>query len=362
MISVQHIRMMQKTSSGLSMHSPQAVRVLTTGQHTCHAADGSRVPCRGSGQDGEYFSASVWPQPRFEKQGVVVLDRWTGLRWTTDAMPAEFPLPWLECFDAVAEMNRKKYGGRNDWRMPGRRELHSLVSFAASRPALADGYPFENVFLGWYWSSTTYAHDTAYAWRVHMEGGRMFFGSKDEGSLLWPVCGDNSVVPASGQTRVYDLQRRDVQHGLPLPVPRFVSQDDSVVDLLTGLRWLRRADLCGPVTWERALERVAELRSSVPERAWRLPSIRELDSLTDASASFPALAAGHPFMGTGDGYWSSTSSSFAYDWAMVLYLGKGAVGVGYKRGDPFLAWPVCDGSCHRDNSRPARGGGAWRFQ
>ncbi|MBM9537744.1 Lcl C-terminal domain-containing protein [Desulfobulbus alkaliphilus] len=319
------------------------LRILASGQNTCHAADGSPIPCLGSGQDGEFFVAGDWPVPRFQQQGMMVLDQWTGLTWTTDANPEEFPLLWQECFDAVEEMNREKYGGWDDWRMPGRRELHSLISFAASRPALAEEHPFRKVFLGWYWSSTTYAGQTAYAWRVHMEGGRMFFGSKNESSLLWPVRGESPIVPASGQAGTYDPKGRDAQHGVVLPDPRFVLEDESVVDLLAGLRWLRRADLCGPVSWQQALERVVELRRVSPQRAWRLPSIRELDSLTDASRSFPALAAGHPFQETGDGYWSSTSSSFACDWAMVLYLGKGAVGVGYKQGDPFLAWPVCDG-------------------
>ena len=319
------------------------LRVLTSGQDTCHAADGTRIPCQGSGQDGEFFSADVWPVPRFLQQGLTVLDQWTGLSWTTDANPAEFPLQWQECFATVEEMNREKYGGWDDWRLPGRRELHSLISFASSRPALAEKHPFKNVFLGWYWSSTTYAWQTAYAWRVHMEGGRMFFGSKDEFSLLWPVRDESPIVPASGQTATYDPKQRDDQHGVALPDPRFVLKDESVVDHLTGLRWLRRADLCGLVTWEQALVRTMELRRVSPQRLWRLPSIRELDSLTDASTAFPALTAGHPFQDIGDDYWSSTSSSFAYEWAMVLYLGKGAVGVGYKQGEPFLVWPVCDG-------------------
>jgi hypothetical protein len=73
---------------------------------------------------------------------------------------------------------------------------------------------------------------------------------------------------------------------------------------------------------------------------WRLPNINELESLVDASAHTPALPLDHPFTGLNDGYWSSTTSFFEPDWAYVLYLNKGAVGVGFKPGAEFYVWPV----------------------
>jgi len=42
-----------------------------------------------------------------------------------------------------------------------------------------------------------------------------------------------------------------------------------------------------------------------------------------------------------EGYWSSTTSFFETDWAWVLYLEKGACGVGHKPGKTFHVWPVC---------------------
>jgi hypothetical protein len=36
-----------------------------------------------------------------------------------------------------------------------------------------------------------------------------------------------------------------------------------------------------------------------------------------------------------DGYWSSTTSTYEPDWAWALYLDKGAIGVGQKRGKHF---------------------------
>ena len=74
---------------------------------------------------------------------------------------------------------------------------------------------------------------------------------------------------------------------------------------------------------------------------WRLPNISELESLVDCSASQPALPAGHPFTGLREGYWSATTSFFETDWAWVLYLEKGACGVGHKAGKTFFVWAVC---------------------
>ncbi|MBI4791951.1 MAG: hypothetical protein HY789_04280 [Deltaproteobacteria bacterium] len=39
--------------------------------------------------------------------------------------------------------------------------------------------------------------------------------------------------------------------------------------------------------------------------------------------------------------WSATTSFFKTDWAWVLYLEKGACGVGHKPGKTFFVWAVC---------------------
>ena len=81
---------------------------------------------------------------------------------------AEFPLAWKEALDHIATMNRDKALGFTDWRLPNRRELRSLMSHQTRKPALPEGHPFVNVFSGWYWTSTTAAINTAYAWYIHM--------------------------------------------------------------------------------------------------------------------------------------------------------------------------------------------------
>ena len=92
------------------------------------------------------------------------------IRFERNANVAQFPLMWQEVLDFVTDMNRQQMFGFNDWCLPNRRELRSLMRYKTRKPALPEGHPFTNVFLGWYWSSTSAAISPAHAWYVHMEG------------------------------------------------------------------------------------------------------------------------------------------------------------------------------------------------
>ena len=329
--------------------------VLHTGQTRCWDASGREIPCRGTGQDGEWQRGAPWPAERFVVRGEVVTDGLTGLHWCRDATVGTFPCTWAEAFALIDGLNRERHGGRDDWRLPNRNELRSLMSYQARKPALAEGHPFVNVFLGWYWTSTTAAISPAYAWAVHLEGARMFYGRKDQEYLCWPVCGaGNGLLPRTGQRHCVDAggvvvdcrglgQDGELQTGAPWPEPRFTVTGEVVRDRLTGLAWARRADPDGePVAWQEALDRVSAWNDEhgTAQLVWRLPTINELASLVDCDAHSPALPDGHPFIGLQDGYWSATTSFFECDWAWVLYLDKGACGVGHKPGRTFFLWPV----------------------
>jgi hypothetical protein len=313
------------------------------------------VPCQESGQDGEYRRGEPWPEKRFEVQGEAVLDNLTGLQWTIDANIGGFPVIWREALAVINLLNREGYGGFADWRLPDRRELRSLMSYQARKPSLPSGHPFLNVFLGWYWTSTSAAIHPAYAWYVHLEGARMFYGGKDQSSLFWPVRGaGNGLLPATGADRCLDESGKDLpcpgsgqdgelQLGFPWPQPRFVANDALVTDKLTDLVWVRKANVTRQtVTWDQALLAIRELNQDRFGGIgnWRLPNINELESLVDCRSHSPALSVEHPFEELRDGYWSSTTSFFETDWAWVLYLYKGACGVGHKPGKTFHVWPV----------------------
>lgn len=326
---------------------------IQTGQHSCHDPDGRQIPCQGTGQDAEFCSGYPWPETRFEVEEDTVRDRLTDLTWTQNANIAEYPLDWHEALEFVAGMNSDCKYGFSEWRLPNRRELRSLISHQTRCPALPDGHPFSNVFANWYWSSTTTAAHPDHAWYVNLDGGRMFYGGKDQAYMVWPVRGSGSgILPCTGQRLCYDKsaqvtacgktgQDAEYRYGLQWPEPRFENHSHGILDRLTNLLWYRTADLAaGPVTWNEALAAIAKLNTDSASAIWRLPNINELESLVDCAEHKPALPSQHPFVEVQDIYWSSTNSLYEPDWAWALYLDKGAVGVGQKCFARFYSWAV----------------------
>ena len=293
---------------------------------------------------------------RFETAGQAVADRNTGLVWSRDAALAQYPMTWAETFDWIDDLNAARLAGFADWRLPNRRELFSLVSHEAINPALPAGHPFMNVFPGYYWTSTSVCRLPDQAWYVHLGGARVFKGMKSGSYMAWPVrsSGGETGVYRTGQSSCYapDGALRDcagtgqdggLRMGLPWPQPRFDVQGDMVADRLTGLLWTRRADLVpGPVTWDTARVSVAEANRSrlYGYTDWRLPNVRELESLCDLQHHSPALPEGHPFEAVREFYWSGTTSRYDPDYAWAFYAVDGNVGVGYKPGGGFHVWPV----------------------
>lgn len=295
---------------------------LATDQRDCYDVGGRVIPCAGTGQDAEGKPPGPDPANRFEIQDATVIDRSTGLCWCRDANRFDFPFAWEAAADLVEEMNRSAAEGRRDWRLPSRRELFGLLSHGCVNPALAKGHPFLNVFPGYYWTATTCARLPAEAWYVHLGGARVYRGMKSGACLVWPVAGS--------------------RHDNRISDPRFRSDGPSFQDLWTGLCWACAAR--ATLSWEDALRAAAALNTAnhAGLRRWRLPNIREMESLVDLTRHSPALAAGHGFGRVPDGCWSSTTSVYEPRYAWVLYLQDGAVGVGFKPQPSFCAWAVLD--------------------
>jgi hypothetical protein len=77
-------------------------------------------------------------------------------------------LTWSE---AISYCENLSLGGYSDWRLPNKQELISIVDVSRYNPAI---YPaFVNVASDYYWSSTTNAYSTDYAWNVNFGNGRV---------------------------------------------------------------------------------------------------------------------------------------------------------------------------------------------
>ena len=93
-----------------------------------------------------------------------------------------------DAFSAIAALNAADYAGYDDWRLPNRRELESLVDASVFNPSLDTAY-FPNTQTACYWSSTTHADETGYAWGVYFYGGNVTRDDKDALDCVRPVRG-----------------------------------------------------------------------------------------------------------------------------------------------------------------------------
>src|SRR5258708_1544072 len=124
-----------------------------------------------------------------------------------------------------------------------------------------------------------------------------------------------AYVLQTGQKRCWDTdgaliscggtgEDGEIRAGERSPIPRFTDNGDgTVTDNLTGLVWLKNANLFGEIPWEQALANAKSLASGtggLSDRSqpgdWRLPNINEFQSLLDLdNSSSPALTPAHPF-------------------------------------------------------------------
>ena len=127
-------------------------------------------------------------------------------------------------------------------------------------------------------------------------------------------------LPATGQTLCYDTagdpvtctgtgQDGDVPHGIELSYTDH--SNGTVTDDATGLMWVKDPSAIGTpfdasMTWQDALTNCNTLNYGGHED-WRLPNIKELQSLVDFANISPAIDT-DVFLNTQSGrYWSSTS-------------------------------------------------------
>jgi hypothetical protein len=332
--------------------------LFKTDQTDCYDADGQLIDCRASGQDGDVRAGMSWPEHRFEIGARTALDRLTGLMWPNAGDLSDFPLTWQEAHDFVRDMNRKSVFGYRDWLLPSRSQLFSLVSHARINPALPSEAPFENVFPGYYWTSSPCSGFENQAWYVHLGGARVFRGMRHGSYMMWPVRyqGHNGIVDISPDAENPATRAPDPSSGRKPPVHRWETDGDAVLDRLNGLTWLKdTGPLRAPVTWPEALERVAALNADRPlgKDDWRLPNIRELESLIDIGRHSPAMAIGRSGF-VPEGCWSSTTSIYEPRYAWVVYFGDGAVGVGYKSRPTFHTWAVRGGEGLKKSRRTSK--------
>lgn len=198
----------------------------------------------------------------------LVTDRVTGLVW--ERPPHDERTTWEQ---AKARCDALELGGRDDFRLPGRIELVTILDFNRLPVAAS---PFEDAVPDYHFTSSPVSFVSGSAYSVYFGAGETAIASASPGSAV-SRCVAGDVTSTSG--------------------PQLVVEGDVVVDRATGLSWERVAAAPAPF---------ADAEARCVALGMRLPSIRELQSIVDENAHDPALdLALFPDADSG-GLWSQT--------------------------------------------------------
>jgi Protein of unknown function (DUF1566) len=95
---------------------------------------------------------------------------------TTNLHGVDSTCTWAEATGVwIAAINAANLGGHNDWRIPNVKELQSIVDYSRIGPA---ANVLGSTAAEFYWSSTSHAGSSSFAWFVNFFGGDVSLGGK----------------------------------------------------------------------------------------------------------------------------------------------------------------------------------------
>lgn len=272
--------------------------IVDTGQTTYYTTNIAMMaaPPTGTTFDGQ-DAAHSGLQPSYTDNGdETVSDNITGLMWTKSC-------DWngdgaIDVDDKMTFYNATNYassvtnGGYTDWRTPSIKELYSLMNFNGVDPS---GY------AGTSTNGLTPFIDNAYfdfGYGDQAAGERIIDSQMASTAIYTSTTFENNITMfgvnfADGRIKGYPIEhdktfyvyyvRGDTDYG----VNQFVNNGDGTIsDNATGLMWTQ-ADGGEGLDWIEALEyvRTKNSESYLGHNDWRLPNIKELQSILDYTRS-----------------------------------------------------------------------------
>jgi len=328
--------------------------IVDTGQTVCYGSGGEAAcPQPGQpfyGQDAQYAGRGF--SYRDNGDGTVT-DLVTGLQWQRD------PGEKRTLDQAIAGAVSFDLAGYTDWRVPGIKELYSLINFSgltgmsarASTPYIdTDYFNFEygDEAAGERFIDSQYLSGTRYV-STTMNGDATAFGVNFADGR---IKGYGQVDPRTRRPKEFFIiyVRGNPDYG----VNNFRDNGDgTITDLATGLQWLQPdsitlgagADGSGLLNWEAALAWAAGLQYG-GHSDWRLPDAKELQGIVDYSRS-PATtdsAAIDPLFTCGPVTDEGGGQNYAFYWTGTSHLdgrnpGSAAVYVAFGEALGYMPFP-----------------------
>ncbi len=250
--------------------------------YICRSSADTEKPCTGSAQDGD-----------------VVEDSLTSLIWQrvlpADYSPACENITTCTWDEAQSYCDELDYGGSTEWRLPNYYELSSIVDYGAGNPAI-EPEAFPNTLPEAHWTRSSFSDLDA--WEVMFLGGNVSVQNKSIGRRARCVRG-----------AIYS----------PFQGVRYSTFGDVgqevVLDQATGLEWAKENGI--DINWMAALRHCEELDYG-GNTDWRLPSIKELQSLVEIEMTSPAWS--FPDTPLESYYWSSTTYGAGAGGTMALEI------------------------------------------
>lgn len=323
---------------------PLGFTVAPTGQSACYDNE-VQITCPEPGaafygQDAQYAALEL----SFDASGDgTVVDENTGLVWqqTPDDEDRSFE-------DAYTYCDGLTVGGERDWRLPTLKELFSIGDFAIGWPYLSDDFDIAGGLVSkdqQYWADAPYVGET-------VEGRNDAAFGVNHGT------GHIKAYPASGDGPVAGKYVRCVRGGVYGENDLVDSGDGTITDRATGLQWAQ-ADSAQVMDWESALA-YAEGLELAGHDDWRLPNVKELQSIVDYSRSPSATDAENvgpaidPLFDCTPIVNEAGADDYGYYWSSTSALFEAG-------GDYYYGWYVAFGRAVDVDGEDSHGAGAVRF-
>ena len=323
--------------------------LVETGQGFCYDDDGQNTTCPAEdeafyGQDAQ-FTGNAFSYT--DNGDGTVTDNVTGLVW--QQTPDGNPYSWEQ---AQSYCESLTLGGQDDWRMPTLKELFSISDFSAGWPYLDTDY-FDLA------ASDSISKDEQY-WADNTYVGYTSEGRYDAAFGVNHATGHIKAYPAlvTGPMGKYVRCVCGDEYG----INDFVDNSNgTITDEATGLMWTQ-ADSGEGMDWEAALAYAQEMNDAnyLGYSDWRLPNVKELQSIADydyapdaedAAYDGPAL---DPMFSVSEITNEAGESDYPYYWTSTSARFQ-------STGDFYYAWYVAAGRAVDGSGADSHGAGAVRF-
>ena len=321
--------------------------VIDTNQtKTYDNAEEINAPSPGDGfygQDAQFEGL----QPQYQDNGNgTVTDLNTGLLW--QKTPSSNSFNWQ---GAVDYCDTLVLAGYDDWRIPSLKELFSISDFSQGWPYInSEFFDIAGVEVSkdeQFWASNYYAGTT------HGGADSAFGVNHGTGHIkAYPAMGDGPMGNYVRAVRGDSYGINDFQD----------NGDGTVTDNATGLMW-QQADSGNGMDWQSALVYAEDLELA-GYNDWRLPDVKELQSIVDYTRAPNAVDAANLGAAIDPNFFDITplpagstniDVDYGYFWTSTSAY--------FNPSDPsyYYAWYVAFGMAVGDDGNDTHGAGAVRF-